>query len=418
MKNKVLPLILMLLSVSASADTTIVKPVEMGFDNAVMSAFHEAALKSAVDSTDSLGIEQVKNVVSNVKIQGEDLVITFSDEKLVSLLNNSGIATWSGLEAPVLVWFVSVSDNDISVLSGDGSSEFATALNAASNANSYNLLFPLMDLDDSQLVNAQTVLSHSDTILAKASKRYDAQFFVAGAYETNPEDGTLVVKWNVYDSEGRALGEGECTGETNECASVVSKEVARVLMQNVTVVATKEQQELKTATGEEDKIPDETDDGTLVLGPVNGGVQVQFVGIDSVADYPKIRHILITYGYESDVKIMSYSKDGVVFLIPTGSAPEILDGTLAHAGEFSKIGPWIYKFNQSAGKAPGPEGTGTVGKADTRRVTTEIIYPDAPVENVSPESGDVTPVKNVKSAPVSMSNDLGDDEEIGIRVTE
>ncbi|MGN0903349.1 MAG: DUF2066 domain-containing protein, partial [Succinivibrio sp.] len=151
MKNKVLPLILMLLSVSASADTTIVKPVEMGFDNAVMSAFHEAALKSAVDSTDSLGLEQVKNVVSNVKIQGEDLVITFSDEKLVSLLNNAGIATWSGLEAPVLVWFASVSDNDISVLSGDGSSEFATALNVASNANSYNLLFPLMDLDDSQL---------------------------------------------------------------------------------------------------------------------------------------------------------------------------------------------------------------------------------------------------------------------------
>lgn len=63
-----------------------------------------------------------------------------------------------------------------------------------------------------------------------------------------------------------------------------------------------------------------------------------FTGVDNVSDYPKINKILISYGYEADISVLGYNSQGVIFLIPTGSSPSILDGTLAHAGEFTKLG--------------------------------------------------------------------------------
>ena len=81
-----------------------------------------------------------------------------------------------------------------------------------------------------QEVSAQTILSHSDSQLVKASKRYDAKYFVAGAVEYNAETETYSVKWNAYSGEGNILGSGSLEGDLDLVTQNMSREVAKVLM--------------------------------------------------------------------------------------------------------------------------------------------------------------------------------------------
>ena len=354
---------------TAFATPVFERPLDNGMDNAIVDAFVEATSQSAIDDTKSISIDVIKNAIDTLKITDNKLLVSFDDNKLQTILQNKGIATWSGLKDPVLVWFANVDENNLSVLNADGLNDFAVALNQASIKNNYNLMFPLMDLDDAQLVDAQTILSHSDNKLVKASKRYGTQFFVAGALEKNNETNEYTVKWNVFDASGKALGNGQDSGTLDTASQDVSRQIAKVLMNNV---AGDTQDPTQTATDTQDPNQQDTLAEENALGPVEGGVKVLFTGVDNVADYPKIRKALITYGYEADISVVGYNQSGVIFYIPTNSNPSILDGTLAHAGEFTKVAPWTYKYNHSLGQATTLQNTGSITKSSTTRVTSQI----------------------------------------------
>ncbi|MGN0894147.1 MAG: hypothetical protein ACI4ND_04035, partial [Succinivibrio sp.] len=134
----------------------------------------------------------------------------------------------------------------------------------------------------------------------------------------------------------------------------------------------------------------------------------------------------ITYGYEADITVLGYSENGVVILIPTGSAPEILDGTLSHAGEFTKTADWTYRFNRSEGAVSRDPSIGTVsttvnrvktnlndyeGKAYSREtVNTKIEVTES---TVIKEKGDNVPV-------IYLTDDSSDSDKKsqGIAITE
>lgn len=231
--NALLKGLILSVAVSASAHAQLIeKTLENGIDAAILDAFKDAVSSSAIDDISSISLTDVKGALNSIKIDGANLIVDFDDEKISSLLNNKGIASWSGLSDPVLVWLANVNEEGMTVMGGDNEFEFAKALNSASNLNSYNLMFPIMDLTDMQEVSAQTILSHSDSQLVKASKRYDAKYFVAGAVEYNAETETYSVKWNAYSGEGNILGSGSLEGDLDLVTQNMSREVAKVLMMN------------------------------------------------------------------------------------------------------------------------------------------------------------------------------------------
>lgn len=366
--NALLKGLILSVAVSASANAQLIeKTLENGIDAAILDAFKDAVSSSAIDDISSISLTDVKGALNSIKIDGANLIVDFDDEKISSLLNNKGIASWSGLSDPVLVWLANVNEEGMTVMGGDNEFEFAKALNSASNLNSYNLMFPIMDLTDMQEVSAQTILSHSDSQLVKASKRYDAKYFVAGAVEYNAETETYSVKWNAYSGEGNILGSGSLEGDLDLVTQNMSREVAKVLMMN------KPQNTVsKTSADEVEAITSIQSDGSITLGPVAGGVRVLVTGIENVADYPKIQKILISYGYEADVTVLGYSSSGVIFLIPTGSSPAILDGTLTHASEFTKVSEWVYTFNRSSGAVKANPEIGSISKKSSTTVTSNL----------------------------------------------
>ena len=153
-------LVAMLMSSQAMAVQVFEKPVSDGMDKAILNSFREATASSAIDDTSKISLDEIKSAVSSLRINNDNFEISFDDGKLKNLLSSQGIASWNGLSDPVLVWLADVEESGINVINGDSDNEFAVALNQASNKNNYNLMFPVMDLDDVEKVNAQTILSH------------------------------------------------------------------------------------------------------------------------------------------------------------------------------------------------------------------------------------------------------------------
>lgn len=397
---------------SANAVVTVQKDVSIGMDAAIVEAFNEVASKQAIDDTGILQLDRVKDAVSSVKLNGENFEITFDENKINSVLRDSGIACWSGLSEPVLVWMTDVSSDESSIISADSTSTVMKSLIDDANASQYNLLFPLMDLDDIQNVNEQTILSHSDKILAKASSRYGVKFFISAALEKNEDVQQVTFKWNVFDNQGKILGNGENTGTTEEISKAATKEIAKVLMNNTIESQTDQNSTVipLTSADEQQNASDVAQEEDLSLGPVKGGVRVLFTGIDNVADYPAISKTLVMYGYESDVNVLAYQDSGVVFMIPTGSSPLILDGTLSHAGEFTKIAPWTYKYNKSHGSVVSSDTqTGTVSKRTEQIITTDIdkyngqAYTTSTVQRTTEITQEEVPVAK---SNVTLTDDL------------
>lgn len=397
---------------SANAAVTVQKDVSIGMDAAIVEAFNEVASKQAIDDTGILQLDRVKDAVSSVKLNGENFEITFDENKINSVLRDSGIACWSGLSEPVLVWMTDVSSDESSIISADSTSTVMKSLIDDANASQYNLLFPLMDLDDIQNVNEQTILSHSDKILAKASSRYGVKFFISAALEKNEDVQQVTFKWNVFDDQGKILGNGENSGTTEEISKAATKEIAKVLMNNTIESQTDQNSTVipLTSADEQQNASDVAQEEDLSLGPVKGGVRVLFTGIDNVADYPAISKTLVMYGYESDVNVLAYQDSGVVFMIPTGSSPLILDGTLSHAGEFTKIAPWTYKYNKSHGSVVSSDTqTGTVSKRTEQIITTDIdkyngqAYTTSTVQRTTEITQEEVPVAK---SNVTLTDDL------------
>ena len=91
-----------------------------------------------------------------------------------------------------------------------------------------------------------------------------------------------------------------------------------------------------------------------------------------------VRSAIITFGYEGSTRVIGYTPQGVVFLVPTSASPAILDGTLAHSGAFTKTGDWIYKYNQGSGE-PDSGRDGRVGTPSYKSAISAITTPGTTV---------------------------------------
>lgn len=361
-----------MLSCGANATEIFETPLDNGMDNAIVKAFSDATSANVTDPANSLSLEDIRTTIDTISINGNYLQVSFNDEKISNLLSSKGIGVWNGETGTIVAWIADLSSADSSLLSGEGSTDFVQKLQSSAQKNKFSIMFPVMDLDDVQQVNSQTIVSHSDEKIAKASKRYDAKYFVSGVMERDSDGNSYSVKWNLCDAEGKSLGSGSNSGDADTASAQMSAQIAQVLMNSSKSTAADSAAPAATSANEADTITPVNGDGSIELGPVKGGVRVLITDIENVADYPKIKRILITYGYESDIQVLGYNSDGVIFLIPTGSSPAILDGTFTHASEFTKVGPWTYRFNESNGSAKPADNVGSVTTTTTQRVTSSI----------------------------------------------
>ncbi len=347
-------------------------PITEGLDPAIMQSLNQAVSALSPNTSARLQVQDAGQAFSQAALVGNMLSVTYDREKLLKLIDQHKALDWNGLSDPVLIWLYDTTTNYF--VSDSNPNQMAPLLSGEAGSNHYRLLYPVMDLDDVQLVNANTVIATDDPNLVTASRRYDARFYVAGTMSRNNQ-GITETKLNVYDREGHLLGSVQSSGDDATVARQSCTELAQILMNN-------------TQGGGEAQASAPTLSQSLNIGPYRGFVRIAISGISNLNDYRAIRQALITYGFEASTRIVGYSPAGVIMDVATSGSAEILDGTFAHASEFTKIGDWHYRFNNSAG--PAQAGWGGIGHADPQRVTSTPSLSYAPL-----------PAGTVKAAPAN-----------------
>ena len=365
-------------------------PLSEGLDGALSLAFGQAAAAVAPGGGFELPLDLMARTCLSVRVRDAGFLITLDPGKVRETLSSRGISTWEGLEDPVMLWLCDLNRERQQLVGGGDVTGFVRALAAAAARQRFKLMLPLMDLDDVQTVSADTVLARRDADLARATRRYGSRFFIAGGVDAaggadddpvfsagpvigsdggDPAEGAeaggsgeppviYTAKWNVYDDGGRSLGAGESIGDLEAAAGQMAEAVGRVLMENT-------QNTAASAAPPEDP---------FALGPGDGFVRILITGAPNLEDYKAIQRLLVTYGYSGDSLIVARSGEGVVVRVATAAAPAILDGTLAHAGDFQKTGDWTYRYNRSHGRlSPARQG---IGRAAEARVTS-VLRPRA-----------------------------------------
>ncbi len=320
----------------------------VNIDDAIFEAFLRAVsyrtLGSAVDA------DYKAAAFAFAGLEDGGLSALFDLGRIDDFITSLGLSSFAGLENPILVWMVNYTEDVTSLIFGGNITPFARDLMSRAEALNYRLMLPLLDLDDIQKVNADTVLMHNDNDIALATRRYGSDYFLTMA--VSEIDGIGTVKWNLYTANAHHLAGSDVSGFIDELSSLTAGDIARTIA--------------SLGSGIVNKVPDEEDQNSslqqfmnvFALGPGDGFVRIRIDNVASLADLKSISDNLITYGYDDACAVQGVDGDSIIVMIPTSSDPLILDGTMARVSDFTKREAWHYSLNHSKALSSSYKGIG------------------------------------------------------------
>lgn len=337
------------------------------FDAAVVEGFKslESSLTLGMGRSTKLTIDDVAPALRSFTTDADgNLVLRFSVPMAESIIKKMGSASWNGLSNPILVWMAGLdgtnSGNNMSLVSGQNLSPFASAILAAAPEYKYRMIFPVLDIEEIRKVNVNTVLDHQDAVLAEATARYGSDYFIAAAISSVPNESGMTFKWNLYNKDGEAIAQSSISGMMDEVAALGAGDIARALMTY---------QANQTGTNEPSALSKNNVDIDMI-GPGDGYVRMRISNVRSLQDIKEIRNIFITYGFDGDTRVIGFDNGLLVFEVATNSDPDNLAGTMRRAGEFKYVAPWTFEFVKNISVRPSSESF--VGESNAVRPNSKI----------------------------------------------
>lgn len=323
-------------------------------DNALINAFKslESGLTLGMgQSSYNYTVDDIAPAIRGYTFEEDgNLVVRFSVNAAERIIKNHGSLSWSGLSNPILVWMVGLNETEgtdkLTLVSGQNLSRFAQAIINAAPDYKYRLMFPILDLEDVQKVQVNTVLNHEDTVLAEASQRYGADYFIAAAINnTDSSNSGVILKWNLYNKKGELIAQSSLTGLLEEVASLGAGDIARAVM------TYQKEQKYNPETKPEDTTPAELTANNVDierLGAGDGFIRIKVENVRALSDFNRIRKAFVTYGYDGDIRVIGYDNGSMILELVTNSNIVNLEGTIRRAGDFVYLAPWTYRFNSTA----------------------------------------------------------------------
>lgn len=317
-------------------------PVLTTFDNAVMDGFKslESGITLGLGKSSKLTINDVAPALRSFTSDADgNLVLRFSIPMAESILKKEGASSWKGLSNPVLVWMAGLDGSaNMSLVSGQNLTSFAQSIMAATSDYKYRLIFPILDLQEIKDIKVATVLDQDIEALTRASERYGADYFIAGSFTSVPEESNVTFKWNLYNRDGQPVSSSSVTGLMDEVSSLGAGDIARALM---TWQANQDQMMTPAAMKASNVDID-------MLGPGEGFVRMSISNVKSLQDVQSVRQIMVSYGFDGDIRIIGFDNGQLVLEVSTNSKAENLAATMRHAGEFQYLSPWNFSFVENA----------------------------------------------------------------------
>ncbi|QSX35269.1 DUF2066 domain-containing protein [Shewanella avicenniae] len=115
---------------------------------------------------------------------GLQLNATFDHDKIIKLLRDAGLPVWGKQRPLTLVWLASDISGESQLIADAAESTERNDFSKASTARGIPLVLPLLDLDDLMAVSVNDVRGMFANTVAKASLRYQADYFALASIQT------------------------------------------------------------------------------------------------------------------------------------------------------------------------------------------------------------------------------------------
>lgn len=347
------------------------------FDAAVVEGFKslESSLTLGMGRSTNLTIDDVAPALRSFTTDADgNLVLRFSVPMAQSIIKKKGTPSWSGLSNPILVWMAGLDGSsggtNMSLVSGQNLSPFASAILGAAPEYKYRMIFPVLDIEEIQKVSVNTVLDHRDDVLAAASARYGADYFIAAAISSVPNESGMTFKWNLFYKDGTLIAQSAISGLMDEVAALGAGDIARALMTY---------QSNQTESDEPSALSKNNVDIDMI-GPGDGYVRMRISNVRSLQDIKEIRNIFITYGFDGDTRVIGFDNGLLVFEVATNSEPDNLAATMRRSGEFKYLAPWTFDFVKNVSVRPSNDtfvGNSTEVRPNSR-INPDLVRPAHP----------------------------------------
>lgn len=347
------------------------------FDAAVVEGFKslESSLTLGMGRSTNLTIDDVAPALRSFTTDADgNLVLRFSVPMAQSIIKKKGTPSWNGLSNPILVWMAGLDGSsggtNMSLVSGQNLSPFASAILGAAPEYKYRMIFPVLDIEEIQKVSVNTVLDHRDDVLAAASARYGADYFIAAAISSVPNESGMTFKWNLFYKDGTLIAQSAISGLMDEVAALGAGDIARALMTY---------QSNQTESDEPSALSKNNVDIDMI-GPGDGYVRMRISNVRSLQDIKEIRNIFITYGFDGDTRVIGFDNGLLVFEVATNSEPDNLAATMRRSGEFKYLAPWTFDFVKNISVRPSNDtfvGTSTEVRPNSR-INPDLVRPAHP----------------------------------------
>jgi len=146
---------------------------EIMLDIGIRDALNNAA--SYVDQYQYLLIANDSGVNSTRKMR-----VLFNEDAIIKLMRSRGLVIWNKKRDDVLVWLVIQQNHKQTLLDVEQNTEINKALQLAAQLKGIPILLPLMDLEERQLVSADSIRSAQREKLLVASERYGVATILSG----------------------------------------------------------------------------------------------------------------------------------------------------------------------------------------------------------------------------------------------
>lgn len=183
-------------------------------------------------------LEQVDSETGVVRyVPAEELVMRFAPSVVEELLRRNGEPILPRSLPVVLCWIV-IDDGRSELVGPDSRPDLINALTKEADRRGVRFLLPLLDLDDSLLVSAESVWQYDLEALYEASRRYgEHSLLIARIFVSS--DGKWVGDWR-YELAGEVVN-GDHTGSSDrELLGAIVDEIAEQQSVRFAVFSTRE----------------------------------------------------------------------------------------------------------------------------------------------------------------------------------
>lgn len=128
------------------------------------------------------------------------LWVRFDETALNNALRDLGVPVWGKERPSVLVWLAVEDEGGRQLVSLDEKPEYVAMLEQKAKSRGIVLIFPLLDLEDTSILNTSDVWGGFQRPILEASKRYHADTILAGKL-VSPVPGIWEGQWTAYTGD-------------------------------------------------------------------------------------------------------------------------------------------------------------------------------------------------------------------------